>query len=290
LGQSDYFVNGSEWWKPMHIPEFFEVAIPHFEELRRRLIISIAAVLIAVCISLYLSQFIVLALKFPLNFQINNILADSIEFILGKERITGTTIGFITLLLHSKATIIEEDVTIFKEGPLEAIMAFLNINVAFGILIASPIVLYQIWAFILPALRKEEKRVALPLFLITVAFFVSGALFAYIVVTPVVFQFSASLFPGIDDQWMIGKYVGFVIQLMLGFGIGFELPVIMAFLARIGVIDSNGFRERRRYAVVLIFIASAILTPMDVLSMLLMAIPLLFLYQLGIWFATFVEP
>jgi len=275
----------------MHIPEFFEDTIPHFEELRRRLIISIAAILIGVCISLYLSQFIVLALKFPLTIQLNNILADSIEFIFGKERITGSTIGFIVLLLHSKATTIEEDVTLFKEGPLEGIMAFLNVSVAFGLLIASPIVLYQIWAFILPALEKKaERRVALPLFFIIVAFFVLGALFAYIVVTPVVFQFSVSLFSGIENQWMIGNYVGFVVQLMLGFGIGFELPIIMAFLAKIGIIDTNGFRERRRYAVVLIFVASAILTPMDVLSMLLMAIPLLFLYQLGIWFATFVEP
>jgi len=273
----------------MHIPEFLEASIPHFEELRRRFIISIAAVLVGVCISLYLNQFIVSALKFPLTFQFNNILASSIEFIFGgKERITGSTIGFITLLLHSKATTI--NAIIFKEGPLEGIMAFLNISVAFGIFIASPIVLYQIWAFLLPALKKDEKRVALPLFFIIVVFFLSGALFAYIVVTPVVFQFSASLFPEFENQWMIGNYVGFVIQLMLGFGVGFELPVIMAFLARIGIIDANGFRERRRYAVVLIFVASAILTPMDVLSMFLMAIPLLLLYQLGIWAATFVEP
>lgn len=273
----------------MRIPEFFEAAIPHFDELRRRLVISVAAIVVAVCISLYLNQFIVSALELPLTFQFNNILANSIEFIFGKENITGSTIGFIALFLHSKAIAIKA--TIFKEGPLEGITAFFNVSIAFGILIASPIVLYQIWVFLLPALKKGEKRLALPLFFIVIFFFVLGALFAYIVVTPVVFQFSASLFSGkFENQWMIGKYVGFVIQLMLGFGIGFELPVIMAFLAKLGIIDANGFRERRRYAVVLIFIASAILTPMDILSMFLMAVPLLFLYQLGIWAATFIEP
>jgi sec-independent protein translocase protein TatC len=76
---------------------------------------------------------------------------------------------------------------------------------------------------------------------------------------------------------------------MLGFGIGFELPMVMAFLARIDVINADGFREKRKYAVVLIFVASAILTPADALSMILMAVPLLCLYQLGIWFASLVE-
>jgi len=127
-----------------------------------------------------------------------------------------------------------------------------------------------------------------PLFFIILIFFMSGVLFAYFVVVPVVLQFSANLFPGLENRWMVGRHVKFIMRLMLGFGIGFELPMVMAFLARIDVINADGFREKRKYAIVLIFVASAILTPADALSMILMAVPLLCLYQLGIWFASLI--
>jgi sec-independent protein translocase protein TatC len=261
--------------------------LEHLEEFRKRIIISAIAIGIGTCISFYFNKYIVTILKLPFNLQISNLLASAIEMTVGLERLQGSTMGFLVLLLRSKTANVNAE--LFKEGPLEGILAFLGISLTCGILLASPIVLYQIWAFISPALTSKEKRYAIPLFFIILIFFASGVLFAYFIVVPVVLQFSANLFPGLENRWMINPYVKFIMRLMLGFGIGFELPMVMAFLARIDVINADGFREKRKYAVVLIFAASAILTPADALSMILMAVPLLCLYQLGIWFASFVE-
>jgi sec-independent protein translocase protein TatC len=168
-------------------------------------------------------------------------------------------------------------------------MAYLKISITCGVLLASPIVLYQVWAFIFPALTQAEKKFALPLFLVIVFFFLGGAIFAYFIVAPVVMGFAANLYIDLEDLWELERYVNFLARLLLGFGIAFELPIVMAFLSRIGVINAQGFRERQSYAVVGIFTMSAMLTPADVLSMLLMAVPLILLYQLGIFLAFLVE-
>lgn len=254
--------------------------VEHLEELRRRIIISIIAVFIGTGISFYLNRYIVTILKLPLKVDFNRLVASAIDATVGSK---GSIMGFISLAIRARSSPIETE--LFKEGALEGLLALFRISLTFGILLAFPIIIYQVWAFILPAFSKQEKRHVIPLFFIILLFFLIGGLFAYLVVAPVVLRFSASLFPGIENRWMLGKYISFMTQLILGFGLAFELPIVMAFLAKVGIIDANGFRERRKYAIVLIFVISAILTPADVLSMLLMAIPLLGLYQLGIWFA-----
>ena len=176
-----------------------------------------------------------------------------------------------------------------KVGPLEGIMAYLKLGITTGILLALPIVIYHVWAFVFPALKREEQQFAMPLFLIIVVFFIFGAAFAYFIVTPVVLQFSAQLLPELPNMWDLEKYINFVTRLILGFGIAFELPIVMAFLSRIGIIDARGFREKQSYALLGICVMSALLTPADPGSMLLMAIPLFVLYQLGIFFAYLVE-
>ena len=168
-------------------------------------------------------------------------------------------------------------------------MAFLKLGITAGILLALPIIIYQVWAFVFPALNREERRFAIPLFLIILTFFILGAAFAYFIVTPVVLQFSAQLFPDMPNRWDLQNYVSFITRLILGFGIAFELPIVMAFLSRIGVINARGFREKQNYALLGICVMSALLTPADPWSMLLMAIPLFLLYQLGIFFAYLVE-
>ena len=150
-------------------------------------------------------------------------------------------------------------------------------------------VLYQIWVFIFPALNNKERRLALPLFFTIIFFFLLGAVFAYIIVLPVVLQFAAGLFPEYKNLWDLKSYLSFVTGLILGFGVAFELPVVMAFLARIGIINSRGFRSKQRMALMGICVISAILTPADPGSMILMAVPLFILYQLGIFFAFLVE-
>ncbi len=256
----------------------------HLEELRRRIIIVAITIGIFTVVCLSFSKPIEKVIMFPLQTSMNTLIANAIETTLGSN---GSIFGFLAVTLRAGSSSI--DAVLMKVGPLEGIMAFLKLGVTAGILLALPIIIYQVWAFIFPALNREEKRFAVPLFLIIVAFFTIGAVFAYFIVVPVVLQFSAQLYPEMPNMWDLEKYLSLITKLILGFGIAFELPIVMAFLSRIGVINARGFREKQNYALLGICVMSALLTPADPWSMLLMAIPLFILYQLGIFFAYLVE-
>ena len=256
----------------------------HLEELRRRIIISAIAIAVFTVLSLSFSKPIEKVIKFPLGTSMNSLIANAIEAVGGAE---GSILGFFALALRSGTSSV--NAILMKVGPLEGIMAYLKLGITTGILLALPIIIYQVWAFVFPALNREERQFAVPLFLIIVVFFIFGAAFAYFIVTPVVLQFSAQLLPELPNMWDLEKYINFITRLILGFGIAFELPIVMAFLSRIGIIDARGFREKQSYALLGICVMSALLTPADPGSMLLMALPLFVLYQLGIFFAYLVE-
>ena len=256
----------------------------HLEEFRRRIIISLVAVGLFMLLSLSFGKPIERILRLPLDLSTNGLLASLIEWIVGQEV---SFMGFLAITLRASASSI--NATLMKLSPLSGITTYLKVSMTFGALIASPIVLYQIWAFIMPALTVREKRIALPLFFIILFFFLVGALFAFFVVVPAVFDFSARLYPSMVNNWDIEQYFNFILQILLGFGIAFELPIVMAFLTWIGAIDTSGFREKRSFAMVGIFVLSAFLTPSDPGSMLLMALPLSALYELGIFFAYLLE-
>ena len=256
----------------------------HLEELRRRIIIAAIAIGSFTVLCLSFSRPIEKVVMFPLRTSMSTLIANAIDAAVGGD---GSIFGFLAITLRGGASGI--DAILMKVGPLEGIMAFLKLGVTAGILLALPIIIYQVWAFIFPALNREEKRFAVPLFLIIVAFFTIGAVFAYFIVVPGVLQFSAQLFPEMPNMWDLENYISLVTKLILGFGIAFELPIVMAFLSRIGVINARGFREKQNYALLGICVMSALLTPADPWSMLLMAIPLFILYQLGIFFAYLVE-
>ena len=271
----------------MESTEVNEVAMTfweHLEELRRRIIISAIAIAVFTVLSLSFSKPIEKVIKFPLGTSMNTLIANAIDAVAGTE---GSILGFFALALRSGTSSV--NAILMKVGPLEGIMAYLKLGITTGILLALPIIIYHIWAFVFPALNREERQFAVPLFLIIVVFFIFGAAFAYFIVTPVVLQFSAQLLPELPNMWDLEKYINFVTRLILGFGIAFELPIVMAFLSRIGIIDAQGFREKQSYALLGICVMSALLTPADPGSMLLMAIPLFVLYQLGIFFAYLVE-
>ena len=259
--------------------------LDHLEELRRRIIISVITIAICIFVSMWFKDPAVKILTRPVDIPLNAQLANWIDRTVSSD---GSFMAFLSIDLRAKAA---STVQLNKTGAGEAIMAFLKIVVTFGVLLASPIVLYQVWAFVFPALTQQERKFALPLFLTIVCFFLVGAVFAYFIVLPVVVQFAAGLFAnvGVGNLWSIDRYVGFAAGTILAFGVAFELPIVMAFLSRIGVINAQGFRERQRYAVMFIFVAAALLTPADVLSMLLMAVPLILLYQLGIFLAFLAE-
>lgn len=162
---------------------------------------------------------------------------------------------------------------------------FVRMFVAFvtGLFVTSPYIFYQIWAFISPGLYEEEKKGLLPIALLSAIFFIGGGVFCYFIVFPYAFNF----FLGFSSEQIqamprITDYLDFVIKLLLAFGLIFEMPLFSFFLSRMGVITAQMMRKARRYAVLCIFIVAAILTPPDVVSQLLMAMPMLLLYEISI--------
>jgi len=162
---------------------------------------------------------------------------------------------------------------------------FTRMEIAFvtGFFLASPAIFYQIWAFVAPGLYDEEKKYILPIAFLSAAFFITGGIFCYFVVFPFAFNFFISYStPEILMTPKISDYLSFVLKLMFAFGLIFEMPIFTLFLARLGILTAAMMRKGRRYAIVVIFILAAILTPPDVISQVLMACPMLLLYELSI--------
>ena len=157
-------------------------------------------------------------------------------------------------------------------------------------LVALPYVLYQVWAFVAPGLYAHEKRLALPLVAASAFLFFVGMAFAYFLVFPTVFGFMARIAPD-GVAWMtdIEKYLAFVMSTFIAFGVTFEVPVVVVVLVRLWVVEIKTLKEWRPYVIVGAFVIGAIFTPPDVISQLLLAIPLCLLYELGILLARFVS-
>ena len=170
---------------------------------------------------------------------------------------------------------------------------FTAMKVAFfaGFIISLPVIFWQLWLFLAPGLYDHEKKLVVPFVFFATLMFLLGAAFAYYIVVPIGFDFLIAFGNSVVSVLpSIGKYVGFFTKLMIGFGIAFELPVITFFLAKIGLVNDQMLKDFFRYAVVLIFIISAILTPPDVISQVLMAAPLLILYGVSIYIAKVFNP
>jgi sec-independent protein translocase protein TatC len=170
---------------------------------------------------------------------------------------------------------------------------FTALKVAFfaGLFFSLPVIFWQLWLFIAPGLYENEKILILPFVFFSSLMFACGAMFAYYIVFPFGFtyliNFGSELFTALPS---IGDYVSFFAKLMLGFGISFELPVATFFLAKLDMVDDRGLKDFFPYAVVIIFIISALLTPPDVLTQFLMSGPLIILYGFSILIAKFVNP
>jgi len=153
--------------------------------------------------------------------------------------------------------------------------------------IALPYVLYQIWAFVAPGLYTHEKRLVLPLIFTSTVLFITGMAFAYFLVFPVVFKFMASIAPeGVAWMTDIEKYLSFALTMFVAFGVTFEVPVAVVLLVRMNIVGVDKLREIRPYVIVGAFVVGAVFTPPDVISQLMLAVPLWVLYELGILFAS----
>ena len=158
-------------------------------------------------------------------------------------------------------------------------------------LLSLPHTLYQVWAFIAPALYQNEKRLVMPLVLSSVLLFFAGMAFAYFLVFPLVFKFLAGVTPvGVNMATDIDKYLSFILGMFVAFGATFEVPVVVVLLNRMGVVSRAQLRLARPYVIVGAFVLAAVITPPDVISQVLLAVPLIVLYEAGLWFCRFIHP
>jgi len=242
----------------------FDDIRPHLAELRKRLGISVVAVIIMSIVMWNFHDAILAWITKPL-----------VTALVSTAKISPkAAMGMIVTRELSEAFFVAMKVSLFA-----------------GLLAALPVLLSQIWLFIAPGLYANEKKMMIPIVVGGTGMFLVGAAFAYYLVTPLGFAFfiefgSASFVP----MYNIGEYVEFFTKILFGFGLAFELPVVCYFLALLGLIDDRMMINFFRYAVVIIFIIAAILTPPDVISQLLMAAPLVLLYGLSILIVRAVNP
>ena len=171
----------------------------------------------------------------------------------------------------------------------EAFFTYMKVAFIASVILVSPFVLYQIWAFVAPGLYQKEKRYVIPFVLGGSLFFAVGVLFAYFVAIPIGFKFLLGYATDfIKPLPSMKEYLSFSIKFLLAFGLVFEFPVVLVLLARIGVVDAKMLARQRKYAILLIFIFAAVVTPPDFISQVLMALPLIGLYELSIFLSKIV--
>ncbi|WP_153115385.1 twin-arginine translocase subunit TatC [Rhodocyclus tenuis] len=164
----------------------------------------------------------------------------------------------------------------------------MKVTLMTALVIALPYVLYQVWAFVAPGLYKHEKKLALPLVFASVLLFFTGMAFAYFLVFPAVFGFMAKVAPeGVAWMTDIDKYLSFVLTTFVAFGCAFEVPVVVIVLVRSGIVSIEKLKSWRPYVIVGAFIVGAIFTPPDIISQLMLAVPLCLLFELGLILARF---
>jgi sec-independent protein translocase protein TatC len=219
----------------------------HLEELRKRLIVS----------------FIAVGVGFVVSFGF-------------KERL-------FKILVYPLINVMKPGETLIYTGLPEAFFTYLKVSFLTGLILASPIILYEFWMFVAPGLYKNERRMMAPIVMLSTLFFVGGSLFGYFFVFPWGFKFFLGFATDtIRPLPSMKEYFGFSAKLLLAFGVVFELPLVLTFLARLGIVSVGFLKKNRKYAILLIFTGAAILTPPDVITQVLMAVPLMALYEISI--------
>jgi sec-independent protein translocase protein TatC len=219
----------------------------HLEELRNRLVVCFVAVAVAFAAAYFF-----------------------------KERLFQILVSPLIQVMGSGETLV-------YTGLPEAFFTFLKVAFLASLLVASPVILYEFWMFVAPGLYDKEKRLLIPIIFLSSLFFIGGALFGYFVVFPFAFKFFLGFATDIIRPMpSMKEYLSFASKMLLAFGLVFELPLVLTFLAKLGIVSVDFLKKNRKYALLLAFIVGAILTPPDVISQILMALPLLVLYEISI--------
>jgi sec-independent protein translocase protein TatC len=223
--------------------------LDHLEELRRRILWSLAAIVVGTIISFILVQ----------NFDVMELLKEPIEPYLPEGRLHITR-------------------------PTDAFMVTLKLAFIGGLVLSAPVVIGHVWGFLSPALYEHEKRYITPFLIGAVGLFAAGVLMAYLWVLPVALRILLTKFQADYLAYIITarEYFAFASQLIIAFGLMFEVPIVMIFLAAIGIVNPVTFAKHRPYAIVVASILAAMLTPPDVMSMMMLMLPVILLYEVGI--------
>ena len=223
--------------------------LDHLEELRRRILWSLAAIVAGTIISFILVQ----------NFDVMELLKEPIEPYLPDGRLHITR-------------------------PTDAFMVTLKLALIGGLVLSAPVVIGHVWGFLSPALYEHEKRYITPFLIGAVGLFAAGVLMAYLWVLPVALRILLTKFQADYLEYIITarEYFAFASQLIVAFGLMFEVPIVMIFLSAIGIVNPATFAKQRPYALVIAAILAAMLTPPDVMSMMMLMLPVILLYEVGI--------
>lgn len=239
--------------------------IEHLSELRKRIIICLVALLVAFLLTFSYSEYIFEILLFPLNYTPKFSIKEGLLFV-PDQKLHNTKLVFL--------------------GPAEAFWMNMKIALVSGFIMTIPIIFYQLWRFISPGLYSHEKKYVLPFVLTATGLFLMGVTFCYLIVLPFAMSFLLNYKVGdfLMPMLSVGLYIDFLLKFLLAFGFVFELPVLIVIATRMGLITPQTLKKYRRVSIVLAFITAAIITPTpDAFNQTLMAIPMIILYEVGIW-------
>lgn len=225
--------------------------VAHLTELRNRVLRSVVAVLVVFLCLFYFAQEIYALVSAPLR------------------------------------VYLPEGATMIATGVASPFFTPFKLTMVVSVFVTIPYILHQVWGFIAPGLYQREKRIAVPLLVSSIFLYYAGMAFAYFVVFPIMFGFFASVTPaGVAMMTDIGQYLDFVLTIFFAFGVAFEIPVATFLLIWVGVVDVATLRKSRPYVVVGCFVVGMVLTPPDVFSQTLLALPMWFLFEVGLIFGS----
>ena len=242
----------------------------HLEDLRKRIIISVAAVLAAFVVAFNYSEEIFGILMFPLRNSLDFSISELYVRFVPVDKLKTTKLVFL--------------------APTEAFWMNMKVALVAALVFSLPVIFLQLWKFISPGLQPTEKKYVIPFVIVSTGLFMVGASFCFIIVLPFALSFLLNYKVGdfLMPMLSVGQYVDFCLKFILAFGAIFELPIVLIFLTKIGLVTPETLKRNRRLAIVLAFVAGAILTPTpDPFNQTLMAIPIIMLYEVGIQLSVF---